>query len=292
MRSRRSIALLACRARAGRLRGRGTKNKDSASDFTGEEKAVATTVEDLQSAAEDSDERKICSDLIVAELRDAIAENGNAATCVAAMEGVLKDTDQSDLTVRRVSIDGTKASAVVRAKLGDDKSRDETVEPAQGRQPLEDLAAAELTGAADVRSRARARTGARNRRGIRPSGSAPTRHAFSRYHATVCSSPSSKRTARLPAQRPDLLRAQRVAAVVAEAVGDVLDLRLAGAGQLDDPADDVDVRALVGAARVVDLAGRAVLQHVADRRGEVARRGSSCAPAAVAVDRQRVPEAH
>ena len=127
MRSVTAIALLVALALAG-CAGGGSNNKDSASDFTGEEKAVATTVEDLQSAAEDSDERKICSDLIVAELRDAIAENGNAATCVAAMEGVLKDTDQSDLTVRRVSIDGTKASAVVRAKLGDDKSRDETVE--------------------------------------------------------------------------------------------------------------------------------------------------------------------
>jgi hypothetical protein len=127
MRSATAIALLAALALAGCASG-GSKNKDSASDFSGEEKAVATTIEDLQSAAEDSDERKICSDLIVAELRDVIAKNGNAATCQGAMEGVLKDTDQSDLTVRRVSVDGTAASAVVRANLGDGKSRDETVE--------------------------------------------------------------------------------------------------------------------------------------------------------------------
>ena len=130
--------------------GGGSKNKDSASDFTGEEKAVATTVEDLQSAAT-SDERKICSDLIVAELRDAIAENGNAATCVAAMEGVLKDTDQSDLTVRRVSIDGTKASAVVRAQARRRQVARRDRRAAQGRQPWEDLARRATRAAPDVR---------------------------------------------------------------------------------------------------------------------------------------------
>src|SRR5664280_3419309 len=42
---------------------------------------------------------------------------------------------------------------------------------------------------------------------------------------------------RLPAERADLVRGQRVAAVVAGPVGYVLDLRLAGAGRRDDPLD-------------------------------------------------------
>ncbi len=107
--------------------GGGTSNVNSASDFTGEQKLVANIVEDLQSAAEDSDEREVCSDLIVAELRDAIAEKSGAATCTAALEKALKDTDQSDLTVRRIAIDGKEATVVVRAKLKDDVSRDETI---------------------------------------------------------------------------------------------------------------------------------------------------------------------
>src|SRR5436190_24191253 len=61
---------------------------------------------------------------------------------------------------------------------------------------------------------------------------------------------------RLPAERADLLRAQRVAAVVSGPVGDVLKQIRRGAGQLDDPLHDLDVRALVGAADVVGLAGR------------------------------------
>jgi hypothetical protein len=126
MRTVAGLSLIAALALAG-CAGQ-SSNEDSSSDFSGEQRAVASVVEDLQSAAEDSDERKICSDLIVAELRDAIAESGNAATCVAAMEGALKDTDQSDLTVRRVTVNGNEATAVVRAKLSDDADRDESIE--------------------------------------------------------------------------------------------------------------------------------------------------------------------
>src|SRR6185312_9961453 len=62
---------------------------------------------------------------------------------------------------------------------------------------------------------------------------------------------------RLPAEGADLLGAQGVAAVVAGAVGDVLDELVAGARVLEDPLDHLDVRALVGAADVVGLARRA-----------------------------------
>ncbi len=106
----------------------GARNVDSASDFKGEQQTVAQVIEDLQSAAEDSDERKICTDLITGGLRDAITSGGKAATCRGALEKALKDTDQSDLTVKRVTIDGDKATAVVRAKLSKDESRDETIE--------------------------------------------------------------------------------------------------------------------------------------------------------------------
>ena len=115
------VALLALAGCAG-----GTSNKDSSNDFSGEKQQVASVVEDLQSAAEDSDERAIC-DLLTGALRDAVTKGSEAATCRAGLEKALKDTDQSDLTVKSVTIDGTDASAVVRAKLSDSKSRDTTV---------------------------------------------------------------------------------------------------------------------------------------------------------------------
>ena len=54
--------------------------------------------------------------------------------------------------------------------------------------------------------------------------------------------------------RSSFVGGERVAAVVAGAVGDVLDQRLVGAGQRDDPLDHLDVRQLVGPADVVGLA--------------------------------------
>ena len=121
-----STALVVALALAG-CGGGGTSNDDSSEDFTGEKQAVASIVEDLQSAAEDSDEQEIC-DLLTGELRDAVTKGSGAASCRAGLEKALKDTDQSDLTVKSIAIDGDEATAVVRAKLSDDGSRDETIE--------------------------------------------------------------------------------------------------------------------------------------------------------------------
>lgn len=115
------VVLLALAGCAG-----GTSNKDSSEDFSGEKQQVASVIEDLQSAAEDSDERAIC-DLLTGALRDAVTKGSGAATCRAGLEKALKDTDQADLSVRSVTIDGNEASAVVRAKLSDNDSRDATV---------------------------------------------------------------------------------------------------------------------------------------------------------------------
>ena len=67
-------------------------------------------------------------------------------------------------------------------------------------------------------------------------------------------------------------------------VVDVADQLRAGAGQLEDPAGDLDVLVLL-AADVVDLAGRAVAEDELDRGAVVVDVEPLAALAAVAVDR-------
>lgn len=70
---------------------------------------------------------------------------------------------------------------------------------------------------------------------------------------------------RLPAEfRVDLRRVDGVAAIVALAVGDVLDEVFGLAELLEDGLDDVDVGALIVAADIVDLADAALLQDEVD----------------------------
>ena len=92
---------------------------------------------------------------------------------------------------------------------------------------------------------------------------------------------------RLPAElRVDLRRVDGVTAVVALAVGDVLDEVFGLAELLEDGLDDVDVGALIVAADVVDLADAALLQDQVDGMAVVLDVEPVADVLAVAVDRQ------
>lgn len=91
-------------------------SNDSTADFRGEQRLVATTVEDLQSAAVDGDEGKICRELLATSVADPLARGGR--TCQQTVEDALKDADSSDLTVRSVRVDGTRATAAVKEERG------------------------------------------------------------------------------------------------------------------------------------------------------------------------------
>ena len=65
---RATAAILAACASALLAAGCAGAPKDSAGDFRGERKQVATTVEDLQDAGRKRDESKICDDLLSAGL--------------------------------------------------------------------------------------------------------------------------------------------------------------------------------------------------------------------------------
>jgi len=106
--------------------GGATKNDNTTAKFTGQQKAIAQAVEDLQTATEKSDETKICGGLITTELQQQIAAKAGAKGCAAAVNSAIKNSDQADLTVKSVTIDpsdAAKATAVVREKTDKNKSR-------------------------------------------------------------------------------------------------------------------------------------------------------------------------
>ena len=107
------LALLVCLPLAGCTQA-GTKNSDSTKDFTGDQKAVASTVEDLQTAAKDRKGTTICADLITAELRDKIS----ASDCPKVVKDAVRDTDEVDLQVKTVKVTGDTAVASVKEKTG------------------------------------------------------------------------------------------------------------------------------------------------------------------------------
>jgi hypothetical protein len=123
------IALLVCLPLAGCTQA-GTKNSDSTKDFTGDQKAVASTVEDLQTAAKDRKGTTICGDLITAELRDKIS----ASDCPKVMKDAVRDTDEVDLKVKTVKVTGDTAVASVQEKTGgDDRMRTIELQKVAGR---------------------------------------------------------------------------------------------------------------------------------------------------------------
>ena len=123
------LALLVCLPLAGCTQA-GTKNSDSTKDFTGDQKAVASTVEDLQTAAKDRKGTTICADLVTAELRDKIS----ASDCPKVMKDAVRDTDEVDLKVKSVKVTGDTAVASVQEKTGgDDRMRTIELQKVAGR---------------------------------------------------------------------------------------------------------------------------------------------------------------
>ena len=93
-----------------------SSNDDSTGKFRGDQRLVANTVEDFESAASKGDQDKVCRDLLAKALVAQYAQRGG--TCEKAVDAALKDTDSFDLTVERVTISGQQATARVKADRG------------------------------------------------------------------------------------------------------------------------------------------------------------------------------
>jgi hypothetical protein len=91
-------------------------------EFTGQELAVATTVEDFAEAARQQDTEQICADLLSSALVDRLG----GGRCADELKGSLRDTNAGDLTIppRGVRISGDEATVRVVTELGEDDATD------------------------------------------------------------------------------------------------------------------------------------------------------------------------
>jgi hypothetical protein len=99
--------------------GAPSSGSSSTSKFKGDERLVANTVEDLESDTRprSTDTGKICRDVLTSALAKQIATSGG--TCEKGVDSALKDADAYQLTVQKVVIDGTTATARVKTETGD-----------------------------------------------------------------------------------------------------------------------------------------------------------------------------
>jgi hypothetical protein len=91
-------------------------SKNTASDFRGDQRAVATTVEDLESAASKGDQDRICRDLLAPALVQRLSSPSRG--CPATVDIALKNTDTFALQVTAVRITGNRATARVKLETG------------------------------------------------------------------------------------------------------------------------------------------------------------------------------
>ena len=114
---RRSLAL-ALLLPALAVAGCTSSSKDSSGDFQGEQQAVAKAVEDLQKAGRAKDAEEICQKRLAPALVKSIAAAAKD-DCQSAVDDALDDADTFELTVQKVTVDGTTAVATVKSEAGD-----------------------------------------------------------------------------------------------------------------------------------------------------------------------------
>jgi PBP1b-binding outer membrane lipoprotein LpoB len=99
------------------LAGCGQAQKTSAGKFQGDQKAVAQTIDDLQKAGKKRDANQICEQLLAPSLVQKIEQAGNG-DCSKVLDDALADADTFDMTVEKVTVNGNRATAVVKSEAG------------------------------------------------------------------------------------------------------------------------------------------------------------------------------
>jgi hypothetical protein len=107
----------------------GQSSKDSAKDFTGQQRAVAQTVEDLQKAGQKRNAdgaRTICTNLLAPDLVAKIRQASSKA-CDAVIKDAISDADAFEVQVEKVAINGDQATATVTSQANGQKDRTDTL---------------------------------------------------------------------------------------------------------------------------------------------------------------------
>ncbi len=99
-----------------------TTPRDSAEDFSGAERAVAATVEDVEEAARENDAARLCTRLLSERLLATLEQQGT--NCTTAVREAFEDASSKELTVDEVSISGEKATAKVISGSGANEKTD------------------------------------------------------------------------------------------------------------------------------------------------------------------------
>jgi hypothetical protein len=126
------VAILAALVAA----GCGAAAKDSTGDFKGEARQVAVAIEDYQDAARKGDEEEICNDLLDAALVRAIEAQGDdgKGSCPDRLKDSLRDVDSFEISVEKVDVSGTRATATIKSD-GRQDDRTDTMTLAKGGTP-------------------------------------------------------------------------------------------------------------------------------------------------------------
>ena len=99
------------------LAGCGAEQQSTSLDkFSGDERAVAQKVEDLQEAGSRRDPERICTEILAKSLVQQLESAGTS--CTDEMKKAIEDADDYELEVQKVTIDGS--TATVEVKRGDD----------------------------------------------------------------------------------------------------------------------------------------------------------------------------
>jgi hypothetical protein len=87
------------------------------SDLKGTQRDVAERVKDLSDAGRKRDAKKICAELLAPAVVQRI-EAASKRPCRDVLHDALGDADSFDLKVKRVTVDGSHATAVVESDAG------------------------------------------------------------------------------------------------------------------------------------------------------------------------------
>jgi Putative lumazine-binding len=91
-------------------------SSNSTSKFRGDARLAAQAVEDLQSAANDNADTKICTEILTRAFAGRLAQGGR--TCADTVDQAVRDADSIDMTVQQVSVNGDQATARVKLETG------------------------------------------------------------------------------------------------------------------------------------------------------------------------------